>query len=163
MKRTGIKRGKPLKRGKGLKPGKPLKRTGIKRKPPKPTNPGVPKAIKRAAQEAFSRGIRKKRCVRCNRAAPGVVIRAHHVLRRGVIERELRSRGATERQIVSAAWDTRNRLPVCDQCHERHHKKSHKLRISEVIKHAPKAIQLARELDLLDKLMADYDKEDSHG
>lgn len=161
MKRTGIKRGKPL------KPGKPLKRTAMKRRPKK-REPGIARQLLRQMQEAFSKGIRSKRCVRCNRAAPGVVIRAHHVLRRSIIEGELRHREEPPEKVHSAAWDTRNRLPVCDECHELHHHPSsddRKLHIDLVVKHAPKAIQFARELDLLDRMMADYDtrREDKHG
>lgn len=158
-----MKRSGPLKRKKPMKRGKPLKRTAIKRKPPKKKNHGVSQAILRQMREAFAKGIRRKRCVSCNRAAPGVVIRAHHVLRRSIIESELRSRGEPPERITSASWDTRNWLPVCDQCHERHHNKSRKLHINLVIKHAPKAIQFARELDLLRRLMDDYETEERDG
>lgn len=122
---------------------------------PKKKQYGIRESLLREMQQAFSRGIRKKRCAACNRAAPGVVIRAHHVLRRQIIERELRGRGEPPERVHSAAWDTRNRLPLCDECHEGHHG-MRKLHINLVIKHAPKAIQFARELDLLSRLMADY-------
>lgn len=82
------------------------------------------------------------------------------MLRRKILERELRDRGWPPERISTAAWDKRNRLPVCDQCHLNHHNGTRRLPIDLVVREAPKAIQFARELDMLEALKRDYDQEE---
>lgn len=79
------------------------------------------------------------------------------MLRRQLLERALRDRGWAAEDIIRAAWDRRNRLPVCDRCHGDHHSGMRRLPLKLIVQEAPLAIRFARELDLLEELKRDYD------
>ena len=157
MKRSGpLRRGKPPKRGKPLERKTAMPRSGpIKRKPKPRRDPAI-KALEDEMKAIFVAGIRRERCASCGAAAPAVVVRAHHVLRRKILERALRARGWSEEAVIRAAWDPRNRLPIDDFCHGDHHNGMRRLSLSLIVRAAPGAILFAKELDLLDDLKRDY-------
>lgn len=127
MKRSALKRGKPLKRAAGIKP----------RVRPRM----VPD---RMLSEAWAKGARAKRCAVCNRAG---IIRGHHVLYQQWLNDAARVLGLTERETQRLLWDGRNRMPLCDECHERHHKAMRPIRRHVVRRECPKVTQFAREID----------------
>lgn len=133
-----------------------MKRSGpIKRKRKPPRDPAL-KALEDELKAVFVAGIRRERCASCGAAAPAVVVRAHHVLRRKILERHLRARHWPENAIIFAAWDPRNRLPVDDFCHGDHHNGMRRLSLDLITRKAPESILFAKELDLLDELKRDY-------
>lgn len=144
-----------MRRSGPLRRGKPLKRSPIRRKP-KPKRPKGLLALEEELKAAYVDGVRRERCACCGRAAPTVIVRAHHVLRRVLLEKALRDRGSSPEEILRAAWDRRNRLPVCDFCHGDHHNGLRRISVDLIVKQAPQAVLFARRLDLLPELTRDY-------
>ena len=96
MKRTALKRGKPLKRG------QPLKRTGFKHK----ARGGPP------GNSEWARRVSREPCRLCGSRR---LIEGHHIIYRG----KLRERAAE--RLEQILWDCRNLLVLCRACHGGHH------------------------------------------
>jgi hypothetical protein len=138
-----VKRSGPPKRKTALKQGtKGLKRAPLKRQS-KPLRQAKAKVIDRIASEAWAKGARAKACAVC-RARKGAIIRGHHI----VYQQELRRIAVDlEIDLERLRWDDRNRLSLCDRCHERHHNGSRPVSGAVLHKHAPKVFQFAAEID----------------
>jgi hypothetical protein len=70
-----------------------------------------------------------------------------------VLRREARRLGF---DFARVRWDTRNRLAICELCHERHHSRHRPIKRAVLERHAPKVFQFARELGLSHVLEREY-------
>lgn len=149
-KRPDPKPRKPLERSGGLeRKGNGLKR---KRKPRRSD-------LARRLSERWASEVRGRPCAACGRMTDyprAIVVEGHHIVRQAL----LKARGAalewTEEELTRRLWDTRNRLPLCGDCHRRHHSKMKKLSWKLVRDHAPKVEQFARETGLMGEARRDY-------
>lgn len=137
---------KPLQRGKGLK------RTGKKKR--KRT------ALEKRLMDRWWSEARQLPCARCERRTnygKGIIVEGHHIVRQALIEARGKAAGWTAEELARRLWDTRNRLPLCRDCHHGHHRKlSGKLKWSLVRKAAPKVEVFAREIELMREARREY-------
>lgn len=132
----------------------PLKRRGRTRS-----------SLERALSGVWAEEVRSKSCLACGYDPMKVIrefgaseeiriIRGHHALRQQVIKREANRLGLFGENLIRALWDRRNRMPVCDPCHEGHHG-SPPVRIP--LSCVPEsAYDFADELGLIGELERDY-------
>lgn len=98
--------------------------------------------IDRIASEGWAKGARVKPCARCGRKRGPV--RGHHIIYQQELKRIAHDLGLSYERL---RWDDRNRMPLCDPCHERHHSAMSRIPMAVVREAAPKATQFAAELD----------------
>lgn len=129
------------------------RRTGLKRRGRTRSD------LERNLSENWAEGVRTQPCVVCSYdpldppEGDFRVIRGHHVLRKTVIKREAYRLGLFGENLIRVIWgDVRNRLPVCDPCHERHHG-SEPMRLELV---PAVAYDFAEELGLVGIMERDY-------
>jgi hypothetical protein len=68
----------------------------------------------------------------------------HHI----ITQQQMRKQCAMlELDFERYRWDKRNLLPLCERHHARHHSKIWPISIALVFAHAPKVLQVARELE----------------
>lgn len=135
-----MKRSKPLERGKPLKRGAPPKRRR--------------KALTLAQRDratGWHHGIGKT-CAVCGNTY-NRDCEAHHIVRVQTLRKQAAKLGLDLDRI---RWDNRNRLPVCDVCHQRHHSRFRPIPMRVLREHAPKVFQFARELKLGHVLEREY-------
>lgn len=90
-------------------------------------------------------------CAVCERAR---AVQGHHIIRAEVLRREARRLGYELRDVM---WDRRNRLPVCQICHERHHNRSRPIARAVLRRVARGGVfDFARELGLEPALEREY-------
>lgn len=100
MKRTALKRNKPLKN---------------KRKPPKAPVPRSEVPLEELPRKLWGEAAQRMRCAICGSRRR---VQGHHV----VSKRWLKANG-----YAYLLWDSRNRLPLCSDCHEYHENASRRV------------------------------------
>jgi hypothetical protein len=136
-----------------VKRGEPLKRSGAleRRALPKRRSQKRPLAVSdRIKSEGWHAGVEGHLCAVCGRRRAEA---GHHIIRVQTLRKEALSRGFDFERV---RWDVRNRLAVCGECHERHHKASRRIPLALLRRKAPKVFQFARELGLAHVLQRDY-------
>lgn len=114
---------------------------------PKPRKRGRP----RPRQPLWWRGeLDGSLCAVCEQAR---AVQGHHIIRAEVLRREARRLGYELRDVM---WDRRNRLPVCQRCHERHHNRSRPIAREVLLRVARWVFDFARELGLEPALEREY-------
>jgi hypothetical protein len=140
-----VKKTKPLQRGAPLKRRSKKKRSDL---------------AKRLA-DRWAKTARPRPCASCERHtdfAKGIVVEGHHIVRRSLIEGQAKVLGWDDDQLQRKVWDLRNQLPLCGDCHRRHHSGMKRLTWKIVVTHAPKVEQFAREVELMGRAIREYAK-----
>lgn len=127
-----MERRKPLKRNKGLARSK----GGLKRSP-KPLHVALPSPIplEELPRKLWGEAVRTMRCAMCGGRSR---VQGHHV----VPKRWLKSES-----LHDLLWDTRNRMPLCHRCHERHENASQRVTRDRL---RPQHLDFMREVGLLE-------------
>jgi hypothetical protein len=89
-------------------------------------------------------------CAVCEQAP---AVQGHHIIRAEVLRREARR---LDYEMHDVMWDRRNRLPVCQRCHERHHNRSRPIRREVLLRVARWVFDFAHELGLEPALEREY-------
>jgi hypothetical protein len=72
------------------------------------------------------------------------LIRGHHVIYQQNLKRICKDAGE---DYAAWRWDQRNMLPMCDICHERHHRAARRVTQDILRRRAPKVMEFAFDLD----------------
>lgn len=155
MKRSSLRRGKPLNRRRGLAPKKPRRPAGAQgfnQHPPSWTRHRVEFRVKTCGGKVCA-VCQKRTCLPLD---------PHHVLAQRYIRRYVSAqRGLDTEQreelLISLLFDPRNGMPVGRPCHEPHEKAVCRIPWSLI---PPSAIAFAQELDLEWLLERQYPKEE---
>ncbi|HYI80029.1 MAG TPA: hypothetical protein VEW67_04140 [Thermoleophilaceae bacterium] len=118
---------------------------GIDRKSKKasePSRPAVEEVEILLAQAEWAREVRKLPCAVCGKRCG--VTRGHHVLYQQWLESVAKTLGIDFDLLLR--WDKRNRLPVGDRCHDRHHDAVERIPRAVLVKHCPEVFAMAAEL-----------------
>lgn len=137
------------------KPRKEMKRTGMKRK----TTRKRRSDLERRLSERWAAEARHFPCAACGRRTDyrrAIVVEGHHIVRQALLKARARVLDWTPEELARRLWDTRNRLPLCGECHRGHHSKMKKLAWSLVRNATPKVEQFAREVGLMREARRDY-------
>lgn len=133
MKRTALKRGKPLRRVVVMTGGKAIGHRQVDKR----------KILWNAA-------VRGSICVAC-RERPAT--EGHHIVKEQTLRKYARQRGY---DFETVRFDTRNRLAVCKRCHANHHSGYRRFSKELLLRFARWVFDFARELDLEWALERDY-------
>lgn len=112
-----------------------------------------------AAWEAFRRRARKGRswkgCENCPpaRRDPNAELEVHHVISQRRLKRLARDKRLPRLRLLILLTDPRNTMLLCDRCHPGHESRMRRIN-SENVPQA--AWEFARDLGLLDELLAEY-------
>jgi hypothetical protein len=116
---------------------------GIARKPKtKPSRPIAVEAAILIAKAEWVSEVRNLPCAVCGKRCG--VTRGHHVLYQQWLESVAKTLGIDFELLLQ--WDKRNRLPVGDRCHKRHHDAIKRIPRSVLVKRCPAVFDMAREL-----------------
>lgn len=160
----------PLKRKTPLKRGKPLKRGGALKRRARPARAQAEIEASHLWKQELSR-----RCANCGRiegetyleGETTVVARieGHHIVRVQILKDYIRGSGRpwTPQEIAALLWDRRNRMPLCELCHTRHHRRLPALAWKLIEERFWEAVAFATELGLLWRVKLDYDQEVTDG
>jgi hypothetical protein len=99
-----------------------------------------PSDEERAARQRWTEEARKRPCAMCGRGPS----QGHHV----ITQQELKHVARAKRVLLmTIRWDLRNMLPLCESCHERHHKGICRVPLLLAFRLCPGLDDFARECD----------------
>lgn len=140
MKRSPLTRSTPLRAG-----AVSLERGGTFRR----RRPKRSAKVDRFLSVAWARPAWVQPCAMCG----GSRAQAHHIITQQQLRRA-NSRLRTDVRLL--LWDDRNRLALCERCHQRHHSRSRPVTWLVLERHAPGVFEFAAELGLTGWLQRTY-------
>ena len=88
---------------------------------------------------------RRARTSKCALCGTDRLVKGHHVITQQEIGKVTRSRGLDYERY---RWDQRNFLPLCEDCHIRHHSRMAPVGLVVILASCPKIMEFAGELKL---------------
>ena len=107
-------------------------------------------ATDRQAAEQWKADIEGLPCAQCG-ATEG--IQAHHPLKQQWLRVAAAMLGL---DFEALRWDQRNRMPVCETCHSRHHLAVRRISRGVLVAACPRVFEMAGELSLVAQLEREY-------
>lgn len=129
-----------------------MKRTALKRKKPLKAKRRA-RQVDHDARESWARAARAKPCAVCGRVGD---VEGHHILYQQWLLWAASQQGFEVERVL---WDQRNMLPLCRLCHGRHHSAFKRVEVGVLQTHAPRVFQMAHELHLEYRLARTYPHE----
>jgi hypothetical protein len=115
--------------------------------------------LARRLSDRWAKSSRNLPCAACGAVtdlARGVIVEGHHIVRQALIRARGKEEDWEQEELDRRLWDLRNRLPLCGDCHRRHHSGMKRLAWSLVLRHATKIVQFADEIGLTARAKREY-------